>query len=160
MNWHNQFLNKYLPQLVNLDAQALKNLWFFGRIPIPTADNLFVQLSMLTFQFCIWEAKLKKKLPSFRTLEIAFAEIIAQVLGCKKKMRDSANKNNFLLCRLFVFGGPPVPAATDAHIPPPLPAVPLPPLVLRIAPPLLLPPIPPLIPPPHPLPHNGDRRIF
>jgi len=63
-DWHEQFINKCFPELLPLDDMRKKSLWFLG-----FHDEMFTPIvihAFLSFQYCVWEAKLKKKqsLPS------------------------------------------------------------------------------------------------
>jgi len=83
-------------------------MWFFGILPNADKVEFFPAISLLCFQFCIWEAKLGKKIPSFHTLEISFSEQIECLLRLNKDARESATKINISLCRHFGFGYRPV----------------------------------------------------
>ncbi len=102
--WHSEFVSKYLPELDNPDIRSLKKMWFFGILPNSDEVELFPAVSLLCLQFCIWEAKLGKKIPSFHTLEISFSEQIECFLRLNKDARESATKTNTSLCRHFGYG--------------------------------------------------------
>jgi hypothetical protein len=136
-NWHSQFVRKYLPDLINPDLPSLKKMWFFGILPGTEEVEFFPSISILCFQFCIWEAKLGKKIPSFHALEISFSDQINCLLRLNKDARDSATKINNSLCRHFGFGYRP---AANPQTPPPA------------YPPADLPAAPPAIPAPAPAP--------
>jgi len=90
-------------------------MWFLGILPNTADVELFPATSLLCFQFCIWEAKLSKKIPSFHTLEISFTEQIDCFLRLNKDARESATKINISLCRHFGFGYRPAAAARAAQ---------------------------------------------
>jgi hypothetical protein len=113
--WHSEFVRKYLPELDNPDIRSLKKMWFFGILPTLDEAELFPAVAILCFQFCIWEAKLGKKIPSFRTLEISFSEQIESFLRLNKDARESATKTNISLCRLFGYGYRPPADPREAH---------------------------------------------
>jgi hypothetical protein len=102
--WHTDFVRKYLPDFNNLDIPSQKKMWFFGILPNADEVEFFPAISLLCFQFCIWEAKLGKKIPSFHTLEISFSKQIECLLRLNKDARESATKLNISLCRQFGFG--------------------------------------------------------
>jgi hypothetical protein len=62
-DWHNQFKKKYLPHLVFTDLTLRTALFFYGKLPgVGTGtSNQFLTLSILIFQFCVWEEKLREK---------------------------------------------------------------------------------------------------
>jgi hypothetical protein len=113
--WHSEFIRKYFPDLNNPDITTQKKMWFLGIIPNLDDVELFPATSLLCFQFCIWEAKLSKKIPSFHTLEISFTEQIDCFLRLNKDARESATKINISLCRHFGFGYRPAAAARAAN---------------------------------------------
>jgi hypothetical protein len=115
-DWQSQFVRKYLPDLINPDLTARKKMWFFGILPDAEEAEFFIAVSILCFQFCIWEAKLEKKIPSFHTLEISFSEQINSLLRLNRDARDSATKTNNSLCRQFGYGYRP--AANHGPLPP------------------------------------------
>jgi hypothetical protein len=85
-----------------MTAQEEKSLWFLGY----TNDrfSLTVLFSILTFQYCIWEAKLKKKTPSFNSIYTQFIELIKQTAIFNSVFRDDISKNNYTLCRTLLGG--------------------------------------------------------
>jgi hypothetical protein len=86
-DWHNQFLRKYLPHLVFMDLDSRTALFFYGRLPGDDTGtkNKFLMLSILIFQFCIWEEKLREKKPSFSTIDLQFGEHMRTLTNMKKK---------------------------------------------------------------------------
>jgi hypothetical protein len=58
--WNNAFLTKYFPEIQLPTDREKKMLLFLGRVPVPHGTNNFIALTILIFQFCVWEAKLKK----------------------------------------------------------------------------------------------------
>ena len=98
--WHNSFLAKYIPAGSWLNAEQRGELFFFGRLPGAEKNNLFLQLSILILQYCIWEEKLRKKKPSFSTLENNYCEHILSLTQLNGKIRKSAELITFPLCRL------------------------------------------------------------
>ncbi len=73
-DWHNQFLRKYLPHLVHMDLQQRTSLFFWGILPGEGTLNKFLILAIMILQFCVWEEKLRKKKPSFNTIDNLFGE--------------------------------------------------------------------------------------
>jgi hypothetical protein len=100
--WNNAFLTKYFPEIQLPTDREKKMLLFLGRVPVPHGTNNFIALTILIFQFCVWEAKLKKKLHSFITLDILFQDKILSLIGVNKKIRKIALKTNLSLRRHFL----------------------------------------------------------
>jgi hypothetical protein len=100
-DWHVIFINKFLPELPNLDNYNLKSLWLLGYY-----DNLlynsFFSAAIMTFQFCIWECKLKKLIPSFHTLQCQFLELFSQSFKHNSDFRKASLKINYNLCRILL----------------------------------------------------------
>jgi hypothetical protein len=98
--WHNQFLKKYLPHLTNMEILHRTGFFFFGKLPDAANENIFLILSVLILQYCIWEEKLRKKKPSFYTIDLHIGELIKTITDMNKKVFISAEKLNLPLCRL------------------------------------------------------------
>jgi hypothetical protein len=99
--WHVSFINKFLPELQNLDNYNSRSLWLLGYY-----DNLlynsFFSAAILTFQYCIWECKLKKLIPSFHTLQCQFLELFSQSFKHNSDFRKASLKINYNLCRILL----------------------------------------------------------
>ncbi len=72
---------------------------FFGLIPNGTRDNHFLAFAVILFQFCIWEEKLRKKKPSFHTIENLYLDALCSLVHCNKKIREAAELLNIPFCR-------------------------------------------------------------
>jgi hypothetical protein len=101
-NWQTTFIGRCLPELPALVAQDQKSLWFLGYLPDQFSISVF--FSIMTFQYCIWEAKLKKKIPSFNSMFIQFIDLIKQTAAFNPDLRDDISKNNYTLCRILLGG--------------------------------------------------------
>jgi hypothetical protein len=99
--WQERFLEKYILPGGGLSREEKIGFFFFGTLPGQKTDNSFVGMAALIFQYCIWEQKLAKKLPSFSTLDIKFNDIIFSLLKCNRKVRNMAETINLPLCRNF-----------------------------------------------------------
>jgi hypothetical protein len=113
-DWHNRFSLKYLPENYFRNDQERRNFFFLGIVHGTDTDNYFIFAAVLLFQYCIWEARLKKKIHSYNTLELLFREIIYSFLRTNSLARKSKAKSNFKLCRTLCNGeyerdGQPVP---------------------------------------------------
>jgi hypothetical protein len=96
--WQMEFISKCFPDLTNLPARESKILWFLGMTDVHR--SLFLTISILTFQYCVWEAKLKKRLPSFHSLFTEFLVLFRQSLKHNSEIRDTKHEINFILRRI------------------------------------------------------------
>jgi hypothetical protein len=99
-DWHDSFINKCFPELLPLNDMSKKSLWFLGFY-----DELYTPIvihAFLSFQYCVWEAKLKKTIPSFNTLFLSFSESFSLTFKHNASVRKSSLKNNFSLCRVLL----------------------------------------------------------
>jgi hypothetical protein len=101
--WHDQFMSAYLPTLSLNDLALAKNLWLLGI----AGDNfnLFLCSAILTFQFCIWECKLKKSVPSFHGLKMDFILLFRDTVKFNSGITKSGLLLNYDLCRFFLGDG-------------------------------------------------------
>ncbi len=89
------------------NEQDRRNIFFLGRVHEPDSDNYFIFFTILLFQFHIWEQKLRKKIPSFNTLNLSFRESVLQLLRGNSHARKEISKSNFILCRKLNHGAAP-----------------------------------------------------
>jgi hypothetical protein len=104
MQLHNSFMQKYLPELGIVNYNDKKKLFFHFMLPNSEQFNSFIGIVLASFQYCVWEYKLMKKVPSFNTIEIKFCELVSSCLRLNKECRESAGKINLLLPRAFGIG--------------------------------------------------------
>ncbi len=81
-SWHDGFLADYFPNNYVRNEQDRRNIFFLGRVHEPDSDNFFISISILLFQYLVWEQKLRKKTSSFHTL-------MWEDLSCKRLFPDS-----------------------------------------------------------------------
>jgi hypothetical protein len=98
-NWHENFISNYLPPGFVRNMQDRNDLFFLGRVHEPFADNYFVTICIFIFQYTIWDARLRKKIPSFNTLNILFKETVRSLLRTNSLAKKSKQKANFLMFR-------------------------------------------------------------
>jgi hypothetical protein len=98
-NWHESFITNYLPPGFLRNIQDRNDLFFLGRVHEPNVDNFFVSMSVFIFQYTIWDARLRKKIPSFNTLNILFKETVRSLLRSNSLAKKSKQKINFLMFR-------------------------------------------------------------
>jgi hypothetical protein len=122
-NWHDSFLSKYVILPAEINRIQRLQLFFLGILPNSTKDNLFLAFSIILFQFCIWEEKLRKKKPSFNTIENIYLDYLHSLLECNKKILLSSELINIPLCRIVGANNAPrlripAPAVPRRHLPP------------------------------------------
>jgi hypothetical protein len=83
-----------------MDLQQRTNFFFWGIMPGNGNLNKFLILAVLIFQFCVWEEKLRKKKPSFNTIDNLLGEHVCSLTTMNNKIYNSAVKLNLPLCRL------------------------------------------------------------
>jgi len=93
---HTQFEGKFLEIFPNINSQA-RNVWFTGSTN--GIKNLFLKISVLTFQFCIWEYKLKKKIPVFNSIITEFFHLFNQCFKVSREIQYDRPLLNFPLSR-------------------------------------------------------------
>jgi len=104
-NWHNVFLSNFLPELVrqlNNNVPEKRLFWATGIYSDENGTkqyNAFISVTVQLFQYCIWEAKLRKKIPSFHTLKHEFFSLLKDIFENSGELKMSKNNCNFLLCR-------------------------------------------------------------
>jgi len=103
-NWQTNFISKFLGIEQALTISEQKQLFFLGEIPGGRTDNYFFISLVVLFQALIWENKLKKKIPSFNTMQLSYLELVNTLLLASKISRESAEKLNFPICRHFGYG--------------------------------------------------------
>ncbi len=99
--WQEKFLEKYILPMGGLTREEKNGFFFFGTLPGLRNDNTFVGLAALIFQYCVWEQKLTKKIPSFNSLDSNFNDIIFSLLKCNLRAGNMAESINLPLCRIF-----------------------------------------------------------
>jgi len=93
-----RLLREFFPELV-LNIDSRRKFFFTGIYNEDNTINIFMQIVALTCQYIIWECKLKKKLPSYRSFKLEFFYMLKGMDLCTNFLRLERNKINFLLCR-------------------------------------------------------------
>jgi hypothetical protein len=96
-----QFLTKCFPEFGILPELDSKILWLLG--VKNDAIIPFITAAILTFQYCIWENKLKKTVPSFHTTYTEFLSLFTATCKHNTDIRASGSEINYELCR-YIFG--------------------------------------------------------
>ncbi len=85
--WHSKFLECHFPPNL-IDSEESRKRYLMMGFHKDYSKNILLTLAPLLLQYCIWEARLKKKIPSFHTLNHDFIEI------CKKLIWSNSVANN------------------------------------------------------------------
>jgi hypothetical protein len=101
--WHDDFIRSFIPTLGNIDEMESKKLWFLGLID--DEMHLFLCSAIMTFQFCIWECKLRKCIPSFHSLKMDFISLFKDTVKHNGDITKSGLQLNYALCRFFLGDG-------------------------------------------------------
>ena len=72
-----------------------------GVLPGTNKASKVICTIALTWQFCIWEEKLKKKVPSFHTLEHIFIQVISGIIKCNTILQRECELFDFEICVKF-----------------------------------------------------------
>ncbi len=113
--WHGEFVRRYLND-INLNPGDSTKLWFLGITPGTDSPSFAVLSVILLFQYCIWEEKLRKRKPAFRTINLLFEEILSASFSKNKIFNESAATLPYAIFRPFrVHYGPCNKNATHAH---------------------------------------------
>ncbi len=103
--WHNQFLDYYFPANYLRDDLDRTEFFFLGRVHEPYQDNHFIILCIFIFQYTIWEARIKKRIPSFNSLRFSFKELCHLLLRSNSLARKSKTKINYAMFRNLLDDG-------------------------------------------------------
>jgi hypothetical protein len=101
-SYQRTFIRTCFSEMGNLPEIDEKKLWFLGIYDNAIFD--FIVAAFLTFQFCIWEHKLRKNVPSYHTLYTEFLEMFRNTCMHNQQIRLSGTELNYELCR-NIFGG-------------------------------------------------------
>jgi hypothetical protein len=96
--WHAEFLRLHFNSISPADAE-LKKFWFLGILPSQHIVSFAVLSAVLVFQYCIWEEKLRKRKPAFRTLNLLFEELFNSSFKKNKTFLESAALLNYAIFR-------------------------------------------------------------
>jgi len=99
-SWLTSFKNLFYPEL-NLTNRVEKLAFWFGHsTPAGCPDlNIFEHISLWAMKFILWEAKLKKKSPSFVTIKIDLIYILQNAVRVSKQMEFESKNGNFYISR-------------------------------------------------------------
>ena len=93
-----EILRTHFNNLNLVDDEAQK-FWFLGILPNQNAPSFAVLSAVMVFQYCIWEEKLRKRKPAFRTINILFEEIFNKSFARNKIFLKSASTLHYAIFR-------------------------------------------------------------
>ncbi len=99
-NWHSNFLTLFFNGLQLTEDQS-KKFWFLGLLPRDTIANPSILTSVLLFQYCCWEEKLRKRKPSVTTILYLFEDLHKNIFDSSSLLRDSSSSLAFSLYRPY-----------------------------------------------------------
>jgi len=96
-----RFLSVFFQELDLANRDYKLVFWFTHAPPAGQPElNSFEHVSLWIFKFLIWEAKLKKKNPSFETIKIDFLFLLSNATKVSKTLEfDSKNGNHYYISR-------------------------------------------------------------
>jgi len=83
--------------LENRNDQEKRRLWYLGETN--GKANLFVTTAVFSFNFLIWNMKLKKEILHFSTVENNWLNLLDNSHKQSRKIRESVLLVNFDICR-------------------------------------------------------------
>ncbi len=103
-NWSGQCLQTCLPEVGFLTLTDKTKLRLLRLLEKSLVDVIFA--AVISFQFCIWDHKLRKNVPFFHTLFAEFISLFWETCRLKSVILESGSVLNFELCRI-IFRPPP-----------------------------------------------------
>jgi hypothetical protein len=94
---HDKIITKYFAVLENRNDQEKRRLWYLGETN--GKANLFVTTAVFSFNFLIWNMKLKKEILHFSTVENNWLNLLDNSHKQSRKIRESVLLVNFDICR-------------------------------------------------------------
>jgi hypothetical protein len=102
--WQESFIDEFIKPGGIPNIGDKKKFLFTGILN--NEFNYFEASAAITFQFSIWEEKLKKKLPSYHTIKSSFIDRFFGAVKNSSKLRKAATKSNIPLCRYRLAASP------------------------------------------------------
>jgi hypothetical protein len=89
-------IRKYFPEILPLTNQEMTVFGFTGLNR--NKFNLFSTFSIMTFNYLIWQMKLRKEIKNFSTIELNWLYALDATFKQSKKIRDSTLQINYSIC--------------------------------------------------------------
>jgi hypothetical protein len=101
--WQTKFLDVHFPANFT-DSEASRKAYLLMGFHKDHKKNILVTMAPLLMQYCIWEARLKKKIPSFNSLNQDFIEICRKFVWTNSVAYNCGSFLNFPLRRNLGYG--------------------------------------------------------
>jgi hypothetical protein len=86
--WANNFNQEYLGGNVLPNADSRRNFWILGKVIGDDSCDTVRVIVILVFQYMVWEHKLSKNIPSFRTFMCGYLELLNQTIYSNRKWKN------------------------------------------------------------------------
>ena len=99
-SWLLSFETLFFPEINFTSRMQRLSFWFSHTVPAELCPlNNFEHCSLWIFKFLIWEAKLKKKVPSFVSFKIDFLSTTDSIVKISKQIAHESNNGNYSISR-------------------------------------------------------------
>jgi hypothetical protein len=99
-SWQMRFIDSKFNG-IQLTEEENRKFWFLGLLPNEVKPNLAVLCAVMIFQFCCWEEKLRKRRPSFLTLNNMFEDLFYNTFDISPLHRDACTGLAFSIFRPY-----------------------------------------------------------
>ncbi len=97
--WHDMFILRFFDNIQLNTEEQKKKFWFFGLLVKEEKFSQRPGLCIILFQYCLWECKLQKTVPSFNTLSLKYRDLLVTLVNGKPKWKEQFSLLNFFLRR-------------------------------------------------------------
>jgi len=102
-NWLRELFNKGdIPEA----SVSWRKFWLLGELAGEDECNTLIRSIVLTFQYTIWECKLKHKSPSYHSVKTSAMYLYEDMLKLNSSVLDIKTNINYPICRLLTARGP------------------------------------------------------
>jgi hypothetical protein len=97
--WAEKFKDEFLGGHVLPDIESKRRFWLLGQLNGENACNIVRVIAILLFHCSVWENKLSKNVPSYRTFMSGYLELLSQTIYSNKKWKNLLELMHPLLYR-------------------------------------------------------------
>jgi len=95
-----KFMREFFPELNRISISEQKKFWFFHTLPENYSPlNIFHRTALWLYKYLIWDAKLKKKIPSYTTIKIDFFQQLSGAVLNSSKIKICCNNDSYSISR-------------------------------------------------------------